>query len=81
MAALQRPLQFDHSYPCLDSNNTKHHFNSGLLMYTPSVELFQHHIELINKSDLLYPVIPEDSRGSRGLQLIHHVQSSQSYSC
>ncbi|KAJ5652800.1 hypothetical protein N7507_010226 [Penicillium longicatenatum] len=58
MAASPESLQFDHPYPFLDPENTKDYFDSGLLMYSPSIELFQYYMELINKPDLFHTGTP-----------------------
>ncbi|KAJ5278574.1 hypothetical protein N7478_003946 [Penicillium angulare] len=59
MAASPESLQRDHSYPFLDPDNLSTRFNSGLLIYSPSTELFQYYLKLLQNPDLYYTGGPD----------------------
>ncbi|OQE27445.1 hypothetical protein PENSTE_c004G08972 [Penicillium steckii] len=59
MAASPESLQRDHSYPFLDPDNESTRFNTGLLMYSPSTEIFQHYLKLLEQPDLYYTGGPD----------------------
>lgn len=59
MAASPESLQRNHSYPFLDPDNLSTRFNSGLLMYSPSTELFQYYLKLLEHPDLYYTGGPD----------------------
>jgi alpha-N-acetylglucosamine transferase len=59
MAASPESFQREHPYPFLDPDHKKSYFNSGLIMYSPSAELFQHYMDLINHPDLYYTGAPD----------------------
>lgn len=59
MAASPESLQRDHSYPFFDPDYSASNFNSGLLMYSPSTELFQYYLELLKNPDVYYKGGPD----------------------
>ncbi|KAJ5096464.1 hypothetical protein NUU61_005820 [Penicillium alfredii] len=59
IAAAPESLDRDHPYPFVDHDHTKGYFNSGLVLYTPSTELFQHYLEIIARPDLFYNGFPD----------------------
>lgn len=59
LAASPESHQRDHAYPFLDSDHTVSTFDSGLFMYSPSVELYQYYMRLIDHPELYYTGIPD----------------------
>lgn len=59
LAASPESHQKDHAYPFLDSDHTMSTFNSGLFMYSPSVEMYQYYMRLLDHPDLYYTGIPD----------------------
>lgn len=59
LAASPESHQKDHAYPFLDSDHTVSTFNSGLFMYSPSVEMYQYYMRLLDHPDLYYTGIPD----------------------
>ncbi|KAJ5439920.1 uncharacterized protein N7458_010918 [Penicillium daleae] len=59
LAASPESHQKDHAYPFLDSARTVSTFNSGLFMYSPSVEMYQYYMRLLDHPDLYYAGIPD----------------------
>ncbi|KAJ5167898.1 uncharacterized protein N7482_003492 [Penicillium canariense] len=59
LAASPESHRKDHTYPFLDSDHTASTFNSGLFIYSPSVEIFQYYMTLVDHPELYYTGVPD----------------------
>lgn len=59
LAASPESRQKDHAYPLRDPDHTMSTFNSGLFMYSPSVEIYQYYMRLRDHPDLYYTGIAD----------------------
>ena len=59
LAASAESREKDHAYSLLDSDHTISTFNRDLFMYSPSVEIYQYYMRLLDHPDLYYRGIPD----------------------
>jgi alpha-N-acetylglucosamine transferase len=58
-SATPEPRDRNHPYPFLDPEHKHSYFNSGLVLFKPCTEIFQHYLEIIAQPELFYNDLPD----------------------
>lgn len=59
MAATPETGEADHPYPYFDTQHQKAYLNSGFFVYSPSHELFNHYLHILNNTDRYFKGFPD----------------------